>query len=220
MKQLTLPVDEEFLSKSTEFFVTRCNEEAYRSLTTQYDPTNIQFNRIVLFGEASSGKSRLARIWLSDTKGLYLNCRADSLDVRVDKQYQKVVIDNYELADEKSLLHIINRCTDHNIVILLTTSTKIRCKIPDLQSRLNASYQIPIQKPDDEIVLLMFQEMFFINKIKVGASVIDHIKHHIHFNSFRGLLSFKLQLQRACEDNRMMIDINILKNTYDNWNRL
>ncbi len=220
MKQLFLPVDEEFLSKSTEFFVTKCNEEAYNFLITQYDPTNIPFNRIVLCGEVSSGKSRLAKIWLSDTRGLYLNCRSDSLDVRVDKKYTKVVVDNYELADEKELLHIINRCIDNNIIILLTTFSKVRCKLPDLQSRLNSAYQIQIQGPDGAIVLLMLQEMFFINKIRVGSSVIDFIKNHIYFDNFRKLLGFKLQLQRACEDNRMTLNINTLKHIYDNWNRV
>lgn len=218
MKQLSLPVDEEFLTKTTEFFVTSCNEEAHKFLIDLYDPKNIPFSRIVLIGPKASGKSRLAKMWVGN--GLYINCRTDSLDIKIDKKYERVVVDNFELTDETELLHMINRCFDNGVVILLVGTSKIQFKIHDLKSRVNASYQLQIFPPDDDLVLFMIQEMCFINKIKVNSGALDYIRSNVHFSTFTDLLSFKLQLQRLCEDNRMKLDVNILKQAYDTWHRV
>jgi chromosomal replication initiation ATPase DnaA len=218
MKQLSLPVDEEFLTKTTEFFVTGCNEEAHKFLIDLYDPKHVPFSRIVLMGPKASGKSRLAKMWVGN--GLYVNCRTDSLDIKVDRKYERAVIDNFELSDETELLHMINRCVDSGVVVLLVGTSKVQFKIPDLQSRLNSAYQLQILPPDNDLVLMMIQEMCFLNKIKVNSTALDFIKHNINFSTFTDLLSFKLCLQRLCEDNRMKLDVNILRQAYDSWHRV
>lgn len=217
MKQLALPINEEFFS-SYEFFVTKCNEEAYRMLISEYDIQNLPFQRIVLTGPQSCGKSRLAKLWLKN--GLYINCRFESCNVRVQEHYKKVVIDNFSLANEVELLHTINECISKDKIILLVNDVNFSVHLPDLRSRINSAYHLQIHNPDQEMACLMLREMLLVNKIKVSKDTIDFIQNYIQFDDFINLLQFRIQLLRVCEDHRMTLNLNTFKKLYDHWNRV
>ena len=59
--------------------------------------------------------------------------------------------------------------------------------------------------------MLMIQEMCVMNKIKVHHNAFNYMNKYLKFNSFVDLLSFKMRLQKICENNKMTVDINTLK---------
>ncbi len=213
MKQISLPIVVE-PSDCCEFLVSTCNEEAYKLLIEQYTFTH----RITLLGPQMSGKTRLAKLWCGD--GFYINCENDELNFRAINHYNCLVIDNFNLANETELFHTLNRCNDRGIDVLLVSSEKHNFKLPDLISRVNASFPLQIFAPDVNFCTLVVQELCIMNSIKLKNTTLDYIKYNIRFDNFADLWRFRMQLKIACDENRMVLDINIFKVVYDNWCRV
>gem|GEM_PF-5843301 len=213
MKQLSLPISTE-LADCCEFLVSSCNKEAYNMLIDEISTSN----RLILSGPRMSGKSRLAKLWCHD--GLYLNCKYDDLDFTNLGSSQRLVVDNYHLGNEIELFHIINRCSEHGIDLLLVSSEKHSFRLPDLISRLNASFPLLIFQPDYDFCFLVIQELTIMNNIKVKSSTLDYIKQIIKFDNYCDLWKFRVQLKIACDENKNILDIETFRKIYDNRSRL
>jgi chromosomal replication initiation ATPase DnaA len=209
MKQLSLPISSE-PRDCCEFLVSKCNEEAYKMLIEQFSTSS----RTILSGPKMSGKTRLAKLWCSD--GLYLDCKYDDLDFTNLGKLSQFVIDNYHLGNEVELFHIINRCGEYGIDLLLVSSEKCNFKLPDLVSRLNGSFPLLIFEPDCDFCFLVIQELTIINKIKVKNSTLDYIKQNIKFDNYCDLWKFRSELKAACDENRNVLDMETFKRIYDN----
>ena len=132
---------------------------------------------------------------------------------------KKIVFDNIEYAEEIYLLHLVNKCMNDYISIVMIASVKKTFKIPDLQSRINATYHVTITPPDQEFITLMIQEMCFFNKIKISNSTMIYIRNNIFFKDFLNFTGFKLDLQRLYSTKKLL-NIDTVKIAYDNWNRV
>jgi len=213
MKQLSLPVIIE-LADCSEFLVSRCNQDAYKLLIEQHT----SHQHITLIGSRMSGKTRLAKLWYQD--GLYIDCQKDQLDFMTISGYSRIAIDNFHLSNECELFHIINRCNDYGINLLLVSNEKHNFMLPDLVSRLNSSLQLRILAPDNAFCVLVIQELSIIHRIKLTNTVLDYISRRIHFDDFINLWQFRIELKHACDINKMVLDIEIFRRIYDNWHWL
>jgi chromosomal replication initiation ATPase DnaA len=217
MKQLLLPVVVE-PSDCCEFLVSSCNHESYKFLVEKFPFKDKSHCRITLIGPKMSGKTRLAKLWCGD--GLYINCEDDLLDFRLIGNQYRVVVDNFNLADEVQLFHTINRCAERAVSLLLVSNEKYSFKLVDLVSRLNASYPLKILPPDSGFCLLVVQELCIMNRIRLKNTTLDYIRGAIKFDNFPDLWLFRVQLKVACDENRMMLDIETFRRLYDNWYRV
>lgn len=215
MKQLFLPIVTE-LPECSEFLVSSCNQDAYKLMIEQCAPQYISPSRIMLIGPKMSGKTRLGKLWCGN--GLYIDCKQNTLDFKIITKHSRCVIDNFYYSDEDELFHTINRCHDYGINLLLISNEKHNFILPDLVSRLNSALQLRILPPDNEFCILVIQELSIIHKLKLTNTTLDYIKRTIHFNNFINLWDFRVKLKHACDINNMVLDIEIFRKVYDNWN--
>lgn len=216
MKQLSLPIDEELL-ESCDFLVANCNEEAYQFLIDKYNVHNVPFKKIILAGPKAAGKSRLAKMWASN-EGLYLNCRTESLNIKIAQDCSRLVIDDFDLADEVELLHLLNHCMSKDIVTLMVSNEKPHFQLLDLISRLNSAYHLVMLPPGNDMAMVVLQEMCIMNKIKVSQITLEYMSNNLSIKNFVDLWRLRLELKRACIDK--ILDTNIFRKVYDKGYRM
>jgi chromosomal replication initiation ATPase DnaA len=132
-----------------DYIISYCNLEAYKALQ---HPEKWPFGRLLILGEAGSGKTHLCNIWQGTSSAISLE-ESTALNVLNNHINSKnFILENIEnIQEEENLFHIINFCMNNSCKLLLTANILPHYMLPDLRSRINASYKILIKKPEDDL---------------------------------------------------------------------
>jgi chromosomal replication initiation ATPase DnaA len=129
-----------------DFFVSSCNEAAFRTVKAWRDWTSPV---TILTGPASSGKSHLARIWTADVLGAaggpVANAPSGEVAYAVFEDVDRTPY------SETGLFHALNSVRELRGRALLTARTPPgtwTVTLPDLRSRLRSYPVTAIEEPD------------------------------------------------------------------------
>lgn len=205
-RQAILPMHFEDTSLKGDggFIVSLCNQSAYEAICKQKLWPD---NRLLILGEAGSGKSHLAKIWI-DRVG------AQVFKAPFEKLYQDtcsaIIAEDVDSLAEKELFHLINYCVQERITLLMTARTMPAPKLQDLKSRLNATHKILIKAPDDELVKILLHKYFVANQINVDPEVFDYLSTRIE-RSFAAIRHFSEQLNTASLEQKRAITVPFVR---------
>jgi chromosomal replication initiation ATPase DnaA len=136
---------------------------------------------LLLYGPPGSGKSHLARIWLTRTGGRWLERSA--LATTDPNERPTWALDDAEpVADETALLSFYNRLRERNGHLLLTARRPVGAwtlSLPDLASRLRAAPAVAIGPPDDALLGAVLLKLFADRQLVVSEAVIEYLVRHM-----------------------------------------
>lgn len=182
---ITLPLKSNY---SKDRFITgNCNLEAWNWIQQWPD----QFYNLVIYGEAGSGKTYLARIWQEKTAAIYLDGKElgnNSPDESINSQHNFYVLDNADVAkDEEWLLHFYNLLKEQNAYLLLCSRTppsRWNIALADLKSRLATITCLEVLPPDDETLSRLLEKLLKERGLQIGFSNLNYLVNRIE-RSFR-----------------------------------
>lgn len=169
-----------------DFFVTACNETAYKAIKLWPYWQNFALN---LYGPKSSGKSHLAHIWINRIQKSLQKpeaipvLSASTINMknvnRLNNEHNFLVIENVTTAiNEEAFFHLYNFFNIPEKFILFTSEqplSKLPVKLPDLQSRLRAIPAIEITEPDDEMLTALIAKQFNDQQIIISQEILNYI---------------------------------------------
>lgn len=169
-RQLALPFDWPERFDAEDFIEAPSNAAARAALDA---PDRWVENRLVLWGEAGSGKSHLAAIWAARTGARRL--AAWTLRSPVSADAPSLLIEDIDaLVDPAALLGTIERARHAGIPVLLTSRlppARLDTGLPDLASRLRASLTIAIDPPDDDLLAGLLLRLAARRQLHLSTSV-------------------------------------------------
>lgn len=208
MVQITLPLLlENDSSANDDFIVSLCNMEAYRAIINNHQmwPNN----RLLLLGEQGSGKSHLAKMWAKETGASLF--QAPFQQPLYQQFSNSILIENLDQNfNENEIFHIINYCSTENISLLITARVLPHFSLPDLRSRINATYKVLIKQPDDELILMLLKKYFFNNQILVDHEVLDYLSNRIE-RSFATVNDITKKIDSASLRHKKPITVPLVK---------
>ena len=134
---------------------------------------------VLLSGPAGSGKTHLVEIW-RHVSGASVVAASAAGDVEALVAAGAVAVEDLHAGplDEAGLFHLINRCRERRVPLLMTSrlpAGALRVGLPDLASRLRAAWPITLGAPDDALLRLVLVKLFADRQLTVEASVIETI---------------------------------------------
>ena len=206
-----------------DFLISTCNRTAFNLINNW---PNWEYRRIIIIGEKGSGKSHLASIWQKKTKASVLNLKnfkKNSLD-KIFLKNKHFIIDNIssiiqnanlkERADiEKHLLHFYNLIDEKKSYVIFTDIRPPKfwnLKLPDLKSRLMATFSVLIKKPDDEFLSFLLVKLFADKQILIDKKIIKFIVYRSE-RSFTSLQSLVNKIDKQSLITKKKININFVK---------
>lgn len=179
MSQLSLQLSLPEVFSADNFFISSCNEEAYKILMEERNwENNVQKHALYLYGEKGSGKSHLARIWQEKTAAIVIT--ADDINPSAVTG-NSIIEDVEQRRNEKALLHLFNHCKEIGVKLLLTSSLPVSSlpfTLPDLTSRLRGLQIASIYPPDDALIAGVMRKQFADRQILVDDEVISYLVTH------------------------------------------
>lgn len=204
MKQIILPIEikEETLGDGN-FIVSLSNLEAFNMVTKHVAWPE---NRLLLIGDHGSGKTHLCNIWASQNDALWYK----NLSELYDSNATACIVENIDsFKQEDEIFHIINRCTQEGISLLMTASSMPSPELRDLRSRLFATYKTLIKDPDEELMLALIHRFFSKKQIHVAQNVIQYIMPRIQ-RKFSAIASLISAIDAASLSNGRQISIPLI----------
>lgn len=170
-----------------DFFVSECNAEAHRMIC-QIEPSLWPHNRVMIVAEPGSGKSHLARIWIDKKPNRFLIDRDDLSEIErggfMTFTEKAVASDGFVIdigshlasrSQERILFSMINLSLEHQIPLLLLCSGVLAVSLPDLRSRIAATYVIRIGAPSIEMIQVLVHKYLSDMQINLKKRIIDYI---------------------------------------------
>lgn len=164
-----------------DFLVAPCNAEAVAWLERWPDwPAHA----LAVFGPPGCGKSHLLAAFASHHGlGQVVSVTADKLTVdlvpKLVVNASVVMVDDLDkLADETALFHLWNLTKETGRWLLLagrTAPARLRVRLPDLASRLNATPAVGIGAPDESLLGAIFIKQFADRQLRVGEDVVIYL---------------------------------------------
>jgi DnaA regulatory inactivator Hda len=181
-RQYPLPLPYREAMEADDFMITASNREAVAWIDKWPDwPSHC----LVIHGPAGSGKTHLAHVWKSRSRGKFIDpANLSNADLgTLIMSNRAVVIEDAEkvagdLAREKELFHLFNIMRETKGYLLLTAQqapAQWRLGLPDLRSRLLAAPAVPLAAPDDALLSALMLKQFNDRQLDVGADVIDFL---------------------------------------------
>jgi chromosomal replication initiation ATPase DnaA len=211
-----LPIRSEHTYNIHDFFIGKCNIEAYSLITIP--PEQWPLSRLLIIGEKGSGKSHLATIWQTKYKGvkwhydslMFIDCmlQTPSYD-KISKENNDIINSKYQIVEninsmkgkeyEMWLCGVLNYSLQNKTFLLMTASNKPQFNLPDLVSRINATYSVKIGAPDEEMISTVVRKYIYDKQLKVAENAISYIINHIvkHAQSFNYIHKVMEELERA-----------------------
>lgn len=206
MQQYPLPLALETDYSHDNFLISGCNETALRHVEAW--PAWPSYG-LLIYGPAGCGKTHLAHIWAQRSGAVFV----DAAQLRHDST-QPLVVDNLErLADETALFHLLNRCKEQNIPLLLCglhAPKEYGFRLPDMVSRLAALACAHIGAPDDEVLAAALRKQFSDRQLKVPDEVIAYLLTHMP-RSFAGAKQLVAELDDTALARKKAITIPMVK---------
>ncbi|MEM6762231.1 MAG: hypothetical protein AAF615_05090 [Pseudomonadota bacterium] len=170
MEQLALDLGTPIAPPNT--VVSRSNEAVYRLLSAwPHWPNPV----VLVSGPAGSGKSHAAATFAEAVgarlvEGAALE-RADILDVAL----APVVVDDAHEASDRSLFHLINAVRSAGGTMILTAAARQVGGLADLDSRLRALPDVPLQAPDDALIEAVLRDSFSRRQLTADPAVVSFL---------------------------------------------
>lgn len=193
MSQLPLKLVLPEVYSADNFFISSCNEEAYKAVMEEKNwENNAQKHALYLYGEKGSGKSHLARIWQEKTGAEVISAH----NIKPASIRGNCIVEDVEkCTDEVALLHLFNHCKDIDVKLLITSAlpaTSLPFALPDLTSRLRGLQIASINPPDDALIAGVMRKQFADRQLLVDDEVITYLVTHTE----RTLESVKLLVEK------------------------
>lgn len=180
MSQLPLQLMLPEVFSADNFFISSCNEEAYKAVMDLENwENNAQKHALYLYGEKGSGKSHLASIWKEKMGAVAI--AADNINPSAIKT-NCILEDIEKCRDEGALLHLFNHCKDIGVKLLITSSlpvVSLPFALPDLTSRLRGLQVASINPPDDTLIKGVMRKQFADRQLLVDDEVISYLVTHM-----------------------------------------
>jgi len=169
--QLPLPFPHQPGYAALDFLADASNQDALAWLKRARDWPD---RRLALWGDGGRGKSHLLHIWAREASAVLLAGQTlQSLD-DVPASGALALDDADTVADERTLLHLLNTARDRGLSMLLSGRTppaRWPVHLPDLSSRLRAVTAVEIQPPSDDLLRALLMRMVADRQLKVGEAV-------------------------------------------------
>jgi Bacterial dnaA protein len=159
VKQIALPLDVLRSGEASSLIITDSNAHVAAALAKAHDWPG---RCAILCGPARSGKSLMARYFVSQTAG--------------------EVIDPADIAGEETLFNAWNRAQESLRSLLLVSSippADWAITLPDLRSRLGAAMLFQIPPPDDELVAQLIQKHLADRGTMIGMEALAYVTKRI-----------------------------------------
>ncbi len=169
--QLPLPFPHQPGYAALDFLPDDSNQDALAWLSR---PADWPDRRLALWGQGGCGKSHLLHIWAERHPAVLLAGQTlRGLD-GVPESGAIALDDADTVADEQTLLHLLNTARDRGLVLLLSGRTppaRWPVRLPDLSSRLKAITAVEIQPPGDALLRALLMRMAADRQLRMGQSV-------------------------------------------------
>ncbi len=135
-------------------------------------PADWPLRRLALWGPAGAGKTHLARAAARERGWRWVD--GPQLRGLPDPAPGTVVDDADCVAEERSLLHLINLCAERGEFLLLTgraPPARWGIALPDLASRLRATHAVALGMPGDDLLQALLAKHFADRQLLVPAEL-------------------------------------------------
>ena len=190
------------------YIVTDANRLAYKSIMHHH----WELPYILLFGDASSGKSTLARHVALQRGGTLLNTDLTDSDVAAIRS-GLYIIDNIHHCDAEALFHTLNMIKAHNASLLMTSTGRIDSlpfSLPDTISRLRTAVQCYIDSPDDEMMMLLLHKQLSIRQLHYDDKLLQYVLPRLE-RSYHAIADFVHKIDILSLRNKQALSISLAR---------
>jgi len=138
---------------------------------------------VVLAGPIGSGKSHIANIWITGSKGVTVHCydisaKLDDL-IGLAEVGSSILIEDADSSslDEIALFHLLNAVKQGGGYCMITSRfwlSEWEVELPDLASRLKAAQVVELQEPDDVLLKHVMMKLFSDRQLLVDEKILDY----------------------------------------------
>ncbi len=201
------------------YAVNNSNREAFEYLSLW--PKWGSFG-LILFGEKSSGKSHLLKIFCEEIEDCNL---INSEEININNveeivfKNKVIVIDNADkIKEEQALFHIYNLAKEEGKNLVLSGSKELKfwglC-LKDLSSRLGTFPSIKINPPDEITLNQVMIKLFSDRQIKVEEGVLKYVLPRIE-RSYFAARDFVEKADKLSLKEKKAITLSIAKAALEN----
>jgi chromosomal replication initiation ATPase DnaA len=169
--QLPLPFPHQPAYAAADFLAAPSNEAALTWLERTEDWPD---HRLALWGEAGCGKTHLLRLW-AGRRGATVLAGADLLGLPAVPPAGGVALDDADaMAEEPTLLHLLNAAREARVPVLLAARTppaRWPVRLADLGSRLRAVTVVEIMPPEESLLRALLLRLLADRQLAVTASL-------------------------------------------------
>jgi chromosomal replication initiation ATPase DnaA len=175
-EQYILRLGHEPAFSEADFYLSTCNEMAYRLLASWPDwPAPA----IVLHGPPGSGKTHLAQIWGVRAKARALEASAlAGADFACEGLNLTIEDADRALLREDALFHLLNLARERQFFVLMTgrkAPGHWPIALPDLRSRIRSYPAAAIAEPDDELLAAVAVKLFADRQMMLDPDAIPYL---------------------------------------------
>lgn len=166
-----------------DFFVSPSNAVAVQLLLETPWPGN----KLILSGDAGSGKTHLTHVWANQSRARVI--AADALhDADIPTlAAQPVAVEDVphiagDSAAQTALFHLHNLTLANGNPLLMTgqqAPKRWQLSLPDLQSRIEGTQHAFLEPPDDALLLAVLAKLFTDRQLNPKPDVISYLVKHM-----------------------------------------
>ncbi len=175
-KQIVLDFEHEPSLSEQDFIVCEANRLAFEHILSFPNwPTPLS----LIIGEAKTGKSHLAKIWLERARGEVVT-KENISSFATDSDNRPLLLEDVDRVRycEADLFHLLNQSIRNNRPILMSARQEISgwpYKTDDLLSRARLATSFFVRTPDDAELSQMFAKLFSDRQIDVTPKIIPYL---------------------------------------------
>lgn len=184
-----------------DFFVSPSNAHALAILS---DTPSWPLNKMVVCGDAGSGKTHLVHVWATEMEANIISACDLSQDAITTLAKGPLAIEDADqicgsIALETHLFHLHNLIHANGFPLLLSARTapsRWPLSLPDLNSRMEGTAVAQLNAPDDKLLTVVMLKYFNDRQLNVSPEVINYIIKHAP-RSFEFIRAFCLEVDRT-----------------------
>ncbi len=177
--QMRLPLQSDLPDGAEGFVVSECNRAAMEAVA---DWPNLMGGVMAICGPAGCGKSRLGQIWAERVGAVAIHGGEAAVMDPMELEGRPVLLDRAMDADDETLFHMINLAQAPGGAMLMLSRpapSAWHATLPDLRSRLDAVFSVPMEAPDDLVLAAMLEARFAERGIRAPKDVIPYLVRRI-----------------------------------------
>ncbi len=209
--QLPLDFDYRPSLSGEDFLVSSCNAEAVAWLDRWPDwPAPF----LLIYGEASCGKTHLAEVFCQATAAQKLVVCEDPYAMMGEGEAGVIEdVDQLVETQAQALFHLYNHAKENGKKVLLTARTSAQSwnvGLADLKSRLTTVPAIEIGQPDDALMEAILVKLFNDRQLQVERGVITYMLGRME-RSFAAALGLVKQIDETALAEKRKITVALAR---------